>query len=135
MANKIQSKGTALLMEISAVYTTVPNLKTIAISGEASMTYPSTTLDGAVHETHDLNGYVSAPTIAADVWHDPDDAVHTAAGVLLTAPLANNWKVTYVDATPTSVIYPGTGFGRDISITPTEGVSASWTIQTSGNPA
>ena len=65
MANKIKSKGTALLMDISSTYTAIPQLLSISISGEATTTYDSTTLDGPVHMTNDPTGYCTAPTIAA----------------------------------------------------------------------
>ena len=39
MANKVKSKGTALLMEISAVYTAIRLVKSISISVEQSTTY------------------------------------------------------------------------------------------------
>lgn len=134
-AVKIKSKGTALLMEISSVYTAIPQLISINISGEASTTYDSTTLDGPVHMTNDPTGYTTAPTIAAEGFYDPDDAVITAYSDLLAAPVATNFKVTYVDTTPTSVIYSGTGFGFDKTISPTEGVKCSYSIQTSGTPS
>jgi len=135
MATKIKSKGTALLMSISAVYTAVPLLKSITISGAQSQTYNSTTLDGSVYETNDPNGYTTAPTIAAEGFRDPDDTVQAAFIALLAAPVATNFKVTYVDATPLSEIYSGTGFGFDTNVQMAEGLSCSYNIQTSGTPA
>jgi hypothetical protein len=135
MANKIKSKGTALLMDISSTYTAIPQLLSINISGEATTTYDSTTLDGPVHMTNDPTGYCTAPTIAAEGFYDPDDAVITAYEALLSTPVATNFKITYVDTTPTSVIYSGTGFGLDKNVSPADGVKASYNIQTSGEPS
>jgi hypothetical protein len=135
MATKIKSKGTALLMSISAVYTAIPMLKSISISGAQSQTYNSSTLDGVVYETNDPTGYTTAPTITADVYRDPDDTVQTAFIALLAAPVATNFKVTYVDATPKEEVYSGTGFGFDTSVALSEGLSCSYTIQTSGTPS
>ena len=135
MANKIKSKGTALLMDISSTYTAIPQLLSINISGEATTTYDSTTLDGPVHMTNDPTGYTTAPTIAAEGFYDPDDAVITAYEGLLSAPVATNFKITYVDTTPTSVIYACTGFGLDKTVTPADGVKCSYNLQTSGTPS
>lgn len=135
MANKVKSKGTALLMEISAVYTAIPLLKSISISGEKSTTYDSTVLDGPVHMTKDPTGYSEAPTIAADGFYDPDDTVQLAFIALLSAPVETNFKVTYVDTTPTSAIYACTGFGFDRTAAMTDGLACSYSIETSGTPS
>ena len=134
-AVKVKSKGTALLMSISAVYTAIPLLKSISISGAQSQTYNSSTLDGSVYETNDPTGYTTAPSISADGYRDPDDTVQQAFIALLAAPVATNFKVTYADATPLSEIYSGTGFGFDTSVALSEGLSCSYTIQTSGTPS
>ncbi len=51
MAAKVKSKGTALLQEISSVYTAIPQVTSIDISGEKGETYDSVTLDGGVFKT------------------------------------------------------------------------------------
>lgn len=134
MANKVKSKGTALLMEISAVYTAIPLLKSISISGEKSTTYDSTVLDGPVHMTKDPTGYSESPSIAADGFYDPDDAAQQAYIALIAAPVETNFKVTYVDSTPTSAVYACTGFGFDRTAAMTDGLACSYSIETSGTP-
>jgi hypothetical protein len=124
-----------LLMSISAVYTAIPLLKSISISGAQSQTYNSSTLDGVVYETNDPTGYTTAPSISADGYRDPDDTVQQAFIALLAAPVATNFKVTYANALPLSEIYSGTGFGFDTSVALSEGLSCSYTIQTSGTPS
>lgn len=136
MATKVKSKGTALLMEISSVYTAIPLLKSISISGAESQTYPSSTLDLATsYETHEPNGYTTAPTISADGFRDPDDTVQQAFIAKMVTPAATNFKVTYVDGTPLSEIYSGVGFGFDTTVAMSDGLSCSYKIQTSGNPS
>lgn len=137
MATKIRSKGTALLMEISSVYTAIPLLKSISISGAKSITYPSTTLDGEVYETHDGTGFTSAPVISAEGFRDPDDTVQAAfiSKLAVSPPVATNFKVTYVDATPLSEIYSGTGYGFNTTVAMSDGLACSYEIQTSGTPS
>jgi hypothetical protein len=135
MANKVKSKGTALLMSISSVYTAIPQLKSISISGEKSEVFENVTLDGIAFKTKSPTGYVDPCTISAEVFYDPQNAVHAAFTALVAAPVATNFRVTYGDAGPTSVIYSGVGFGFDKSASPADGLSGSLTIETSGAPS
>jgi hypothetical protein len=135
MANKIKSKGSSLLVDISSTYTAIPQLIDISISGEASTTWASTVLDGPVHETHDPTGNTTAPTITANGLYDPDDTTIQNIEALILAPLERNFKVTYVDATPTSDIYAVAGVGLDKSIAVGDGVKCTYNLQTTGTPS
>lgn len=132
---KLKSKGTVLQQSISSVYTAFPQIISIGLSGEASETYDSTTLDGSVFKTFDPTGYTQPTTINIEYFYDPDNAVHTAYTALLATPAANNFKILYTDATPTEVVYSGTGFSLDKTIAANDGVKASASITTSGAPA
>lgn len=134
MATRVKSKGTAFLMSISTVYTAITGLKSITLSGEKSETYASHGLDTGVFKTKEPTGYAEPCTITADVFYDPDDTVHLAFIALIAAPVATNFKVTYADATPLSVVYSGVGFGFDKTAVPADGLSGTMTIETSGAP-
>ncbi len=134
MANKVKSKGTAFLMEISSVYTAVTGLKQLSITGIQSETYEYKVLDGAAAIAHSQTGYVQVATLNAEIFRDPDDAVHSAFLAKCYAPVDTNFKVTYADATPLSEIYVGTGFGMDTTAAPSDGLTSSLTVQTSGAP-
>jgi hypothetical protein len=131
---KIKSKGTVLAMTISAVATAIPQLKSISLSGEKSETFDTTTLDGVAFKTKAPTGYVEPHAISAEGFYDPDDAVITAFIALVAAPVATNFTITYTDTTPASRIYSGVGFGADISVAMADGVSISYSIETSGAP-
>jgi len=135
MANKIKSKGTVLAQEISAVYTTIPNLTDISISGEKSETMETSSLDGTQFHTKAPNGWTAVPTITANGFYDPDDATITAFHALTATPVATNFKITYTDSTPYSRIYAGAGFGIDKSISLADAVKMTLTIETSGAPS
>lgn len=135
MANKIKSKGTVLQQEISAVYTTIPSLTDISISGQKSQTMDTSSLDGSQYMTKAPNGWSDPPTITANGFFDPDDTTQTAFAALIATPVATNFKVTYTDTTPTSHIYSGVGFGFDKSISLSDAVKCSYTIETSGAPS
>lgn len=140
---KVKSKGTALFMSISSVYTAIPQIKSISISGEKSEVFENVTLDGIAFKTKSPTGYVDPCSISAEVFYDPQNAVHAAFIALIAAPKVTNFKVTYADSGtdplfsggPTSAIYSGVGFGFDKSASPADGLSGSMTIETSGAPS
>lgn len=135
MANKIKSKGTSLLQEISAVYTAIPQLIDINISGEKSETMDTHSLDGGQFKTKAPNGNSDPPTITANGFYDPDDATITAFHALTGTPVATNFKITYTDGTPYSRIYSGVGFGIDKTVSISDAVKMALTIETSGAPS
>lgn len=135
MAAKVKSKGTALLMEITSVYTAITGLKSVSVTGIQSETWEYKVLDGAAAIAHTQTGYVQVATINADIFRDPDDTVHAAFITKCYAPVDTNFKITYADATPLSEIYNGVGFGIDTTAAPADGLSSSITIQTSGAPS
>lgn len=134
-AVKNKSKGTALLMEISSVYTAFPLIESIDISGQKGITFKSVTLDGPVHETNDHTGYVSAPTIKFDYFLDPAHTVHASYQTWVATPAARNFKVTYADSGPTSEIFNCTAGGVDKKVNTSDGLKASAELTTSGNPS
>lgn len=133
-AAKLKSKGTALLMSISSVYTAYDGLTSLDVSGEKSETFDSVTLDGPVGKTKTGTGYVEPAVIKAESFHDPSGTVQIAFQALVRAPTPTNFKVTYTDAGPTSEIYNGVGFGLDKKATPNDGLKGSLEIVTSGLP-
>jgi hypothetical protein len=135
MAAKIKSKGTVLAQEISAVFTTIPSLIDISISGEKSQTMDTTALDGTQFMTAAPNGNSECATISANGFYDPDDTVITAFHALTASPVATNFKVTYTDTTPYSRTYSGVGFGIDKTISLADAVKCSYEIVTSGAPS
>jgi hypothetical protein len=138
MANKVRTKGTVLQMEISSVYTTIPQVKNLSLSGEQATSYETVTLDqSGAHTGRELTGYTTPLTISGEMFLDPQDATHAAYAALLTAPVTTNFKVVYVDddTTPTEDIYVGNGFTLDKTIDPSDGLSAPFSIETSGAPA
>jgi hypothetical protein len=132
---KIKSKGTSLLMSIATVYTAVPQLTSLTVSGEKSMKYDSTVLSGGTFKTYDPTGYTEPSSISAGVFWDPADTVHVAFRALIATPVATNFKITYADTAPTSEIYSGTSFGMDKDVQKDNAVTATLTIETSGAPS
>lgn len=133
---RLKSKGTALLQEISSVYTAITQIKSIDKSGEKSETTDGTTIDQSNgYKIKDPTGYIEPCTIKAEVFFDPALSSHSAFTALVAAPVATNFKITYTNSGPTSKIYSGVGFGYDDKANPSENVSGTFTIETSGAPS
>lgn len=132
---KMKGKGTALLRDISGTYTAVPQIISISKSGEASETYSGRTLDGTAHSDMPSTGYVGNPTIGFEFFYDAANAIHAGLKTLMRAPADTNFKITYTDTGPVSEIWVVTGVAIDETVGTDEGVKASGTLQTSGEPS
>lgn len=132
---RIPARGTALLQSIAGVYTALDGLKSISVTGRGSKTVEVTQLNGPVTDEHEPTGNTTAAIIKANGHYNPAHATYTAFEGLQAAPVKTNFKVTYTDSGPTSVIYVGAGFKIDIKADLGQMVIADIEIQTTGNPA
>lgn len=131
---KLKGKGTVLQQTISAALTDVAQITDIDLSGEGSLDYDSTTLDGAVYETKELTGYSAAGTVKAGLFFDPALAGHAAIVALITTPATCVWKIKYSDAGPSSLTYTSAGVTLDQKIAMKDGVKATLTMNRTGAP-
>jgi len=132
---KLKSRGVVFAQYVSAAYVAMAAQQSIDISGEASETNDTTTLDGGAYKTKDPTGYVDPATIKLSGLYDPSIATYTNFAGLVSTPVATNFKITYTDTTPTSAIYSGVGFAIDKKISPEKHITADITIVTSGAPS
>jgi hypothetical protein len=135
---KNRGKGTVLAVEISSVYTAIPQLISIDKSGEASETYSGRTIDGTKHSDMPNTGYISNPTIGGEMFFDSGNAVHTFLKTSMrtppsVTPFGINFKLTDTAATPVVEIWNVTGIGVDEKYATDDGVKATITLQTSGD--
>lgn len=131
---KLKGKGTVLQQTISATLTDVAQITDIDLSGEASLDYDSTTLDGGVFQTKELTGYSSPGTVKAGLFFDPALAGHAAIIALITTPATCVWKLKYSDSGPSSLTYTSAGLGVDQTIVANDGVKATVTMNRTGAP-
>jgi hypothetical protein len=131
---KLKGKGTTLQQTISATLTDVAQVTDIDLSGEASLDFDSTTLDGGVFETKDLTGYSSPGTVKAGLFFDPALAGHQAIITLISTPASCVWKLKYSDSGPSSLTYTSAGVGVDQTIVANDGVKATVTMNRTGAP-
>jgi len=131
---KYGCKGTVLLQSVSSSYVAVAQVLSIDISGEESETFDSTSLDGGVYKTYAPTGFTEPGDISGELFYDPALTSHTNLTGLAAAPVATNFKVTYADAAPTSIISSCVGFGFDKKIAINDGLKMSFKLKRSGAP-
>lgn len=131
---KLKGKGCTLQQTITATLTDVAQVTDIDVSGEASLDYDSTTLDGAVYQTKELTGYSSPAVVKAGLFFDPALAGHQAIVALITTPATCVWKLKYSDAGPSSLTYTSAGIGLDQTIVANDGVKGTITMNSTGAP-
>ena len=134
---KQKGKGTVLAVEISSVYTAVPQIISIDKSAEASETFMARTLDGAVHSEQLSTGYVANAEISFEFFYDSGNAVHTFLKTSMRTPPAAgvNAKLTDTASSPLVEIWNCTGIGVDEKYATDDGVKATCKLTTSGNPS
>lgn len=137
MAAKNLGRGTVLAAEIASVYTAIPQLISIDKSGEASETYDGATLDGTRHAAMPSSGRVSNPKIGGEMFYDSGNAVHAFLKTSMrTPPTAGvNFKLTDTATAPLAEIWNVTGIGVDEKYATNDGVKATLSLQTSGDPS
>lgn len=131
---KLKGKGTVIQQTISSVLTDIAQLTDIDLSGEASLDFDSTTLDGGVFQTKDLTGYSNPGTVKAGMFFDPALAGHEALVDLISTPATCVFKLKYSDAGPSSLTYTSAGFGLDQKVVMNDGVKATMTMNRTGTP-
>lgn len=134
---KVKGKGNSVLAEIASVYTAIPQIISFDKSGEKSETYSARTLDGNAHDDQPSTGYVSNATWSWEMFLDASNSVHAQLKTWMRSPPAAgvNFKHTDVSSSPVSEIYNVTGIGIDEKYVTNDGVKATVTLTTSGNPS
>jgi len=100
----------SLKVEISAVYTTIAQVRDIngpAMKGEVD---DVTHRDSAGRAREFVATLVDNGELTFDIVYDPDQVTHSASAAggmvtLLAAGSANNFRVTFADATPTTATF------------------------------
>ena len=133
----VKGKGNVLQVEISSVYTAIPNIISFDKSGEASETFMARTLDGSVHSAQENSGYVSNAEWSFECFWDSANATHTFLKTSMrTPPTAGvNFKHIDVSGTPVTEILLMRGIGIDEKIVTDDGVKATVKLVSSGNPS
>jgi len=129
---KVASKGTALQLSISAVFTTVVQITNIDGPDSEVQSFDSTSLDSGVGMEKDVTGFVDGGNVSGECFFDPVAVTHQALTDVITAPAVSSWKIVWSDAASTE--WPFSGILK--KFTPTaalaEGLKAAFEIELDG---
>lgn len=123
---KIKCKGTVLQIDIATVYTAVAQLISHTPPSMKSLAYDSTTLDtsGAGKES-ELTGYAEAGNFEAEIFWDPELAVHQAITDAIVTPAETNWKTIFVNSGASELGYTCTELEFAPAVNMNDGLKAS----------
>lgn len=95
----VASKGTALKLSISAVFTTIAALIDLNGPDAEVQVFDSTGLDSGTGMQFDPTGYVNGGRVSGNLHFTPTAATHQALTDLITAPAVSSWKEIFPDTT------------------------------------
>lgn len=135
---KIVCKGTVLKDTISSVLTAIAQVISLDHAGAGSLTYDSTTLDGAVAKTYDLTGYAEPGKITGELFYDPANSTHknfqNRIGYSTNAPTSTVMNLVMADAGVTTMSFTSTGVTLGLTVDMASGLKAKFEITISGDP-
>lgn len=131
---KIASKGTALKLSISSVFTTIAAVIGLNGPGMKPAVYDATALDSGVGMEKKPTGYVDGGTVSGNLFFDPVAATHQALTDLVTTPAVASWKNVWSDGASTEWPYSGTLTGFNPSAALADGLKADFEITLDGIP-
>lgn len=137
MAAPVKGKGNVVQMEISSVYTPIPQVYALDKTGEKSETFAARTFDGPAHDLQPSTGFVSNPTWKLDMFLDTANVVHLRLKTDMRAPPAAGVNFRHIDVsvTPVTETWNMTGIQVDEKYVTDDGVKATVTLTTNGNPS
>lgn len=94
----LSSKGDAIKLSISAVFTTIARCISIDGPGLRPKVYEVVPLDGGVGEGRKPTGYAEATPCTARLLFDPSGTTDKALTALYTTPAVASWKRVFPDA-------------------------------------
>ena len=108
---KVKSKGTLLKVDISATLTTVAQLLSVTPPTFRSLDYGEFTLDQrGTGKERELSGYTETDAFEAEMYWDPDLAVHDAIinAIIPDPPIASVWQILFVNTGASSINWTST---------------------------
>lgn len=108
MTAKVLGLGTTLSVDVtgSTTWAAVNNITTLTPPGREREMVDSTALADTLESQ--AEGIEKQQTMEFELFHDPDDTVHTGIYTLFGSKVQANWKITTTDATPATRIFLGT---------------------------
>jgi hypothetical protein len=132
---QLKCKGTVLEREIASVYTAVAQVLSIDLPKMQSETYEADTLDNAnAGIPYKVTGRTEGDSVGFELFFDPALTGHKGMLALLTTPAAQNWKVKFADAGPSTWTIPSSGFSFGGKVDMKDGLKAQCSFKVDGLP-
>lgn len=129
---KVICKGTILKQAIASILTAVAQVENINVSGAASETVETRSLDGGAAIEHTATGYYEPGSVSFDLQYDPALAGHQVISDLVGAPADTVWQITYADGAATTHGFTSAGAGFDVTVDPANILKASVSLKLTG---
>jgi hypothetical protein len=138
---KTKVKGTVLEQGSGTNWTAIAQITNWAISGGATETVETRTLDGTVGIEYDATGYTESGSVTFGLIHDLALPGHQAltdllvSGHLTTAGATQQipYRVKASDTSTSTVTFTGVGIGIDVTGEAADVIRSDVTIKISGN--
>ena len=133
---KIKCKGTVLSQELGTVYTAVAQVISLDLPDMESETFESDTLDNAnAGIPYSSTGRTEGGSLSGELFFDPALVGHLALLALLTAPGAENWKITFADVATSIWTFAAAGFSFGGAVALADGLKGTFSVKLDGIPA
>lgn len=130
---KVKCKGMKIQHTISMSLVDIAQVLSIEISGSASETYESHTLDtSGAYKTKDQTGYSDPGEVSIEMFWDPALAGHQAITDLITTPADNAMKIIYADTGVTEQSFTAAGVEVGVTADMADGLKGNVTYQIDG---
>lgn len=133
-------KGSVYSLDVATVLTAIAEPTHISITGAKSrtMTYTNLAQSGSGDQKV-ANGFADNPDIVVDLFFDPADANMQAITDEILTPttvVANQLdaQITFADAAATTLPFKVAGIGIDLDVDMEDGLTATVTHETNGQP-
>ncbi len=131
---KIASKGTALKLSISAVFTTIAQVESLTGPGMKPATFDATGLDSGVGMEFKPTGYVDGGEVTGTLFMDPVLATFQALTDLVTTPAVALWKMVWSDGASTEWPFSGVLNNLEPTANKSDGLKANFGVKLDGIP-
>ena len=123
---KVKCKGTLLKLEVASVLTTVSQLISVKPPASRSLSFDASTLDtsGAGMEKA-LTGWAEADDFEAEIFWDPDLAVHDAINTDIATPAETTWQILFVNTGASTLDFVCAGLEISPAVDMADGLKAS----------
>ena len=138
---KTKVKGTVLEIGSGTNFTAVAQITNFAVTGGATETVETRTLDGTVGIEYSPTGYTESGSVTFSLIHDLALTGHQALTDILVsghlettgAALEIPWRIKAADTSTSTITFTGVGLGVDLNGDAADVLRSDVTIKISGN--